>query len=248
MEKSIKITLIISITILILGLTGLSVLTSIINPNAETITVRGEASVEAIPDLVTVYFNVETKELTSVLAKDKNAEIIEAVKEALTQADFEDDEIQTLNFNIRENYDWKNNQRIFLGYMATHQIKLELPTSKSEKIGTAIDAGVNAGAQINYINFELSQDLQNQYKAQAMKLAAQDARIKAESTAEGFDKNLGKLISTSVDNFGYQPWRTFSSSGMDIEEDAASAKVASTDIAPSEQTIHASVNAIYKIK
>jgi uncharacterized protein YggE len=120
-----------------------------------------------------------------------------------------------------------------------------LPAEEYDKIGTAVDSGVEAGAGISYINFELSQEKQNEYKAEAMKLAAQDARIKAESVAEGFDKDLGSLVSTSVNDFGYYPWLAYEardgSSVSDVKE-------AATNIQPSEQEITASVTAVYKMR
>ncbi|HLD55265.1 MAG TPA: SIMPL domain-containing protein, partial [Candidatus Nanoarchaeia archaeon] len=101
---------------------------------------------------------------------------------------------------------------------------------------------------ISYINFELSQKLQNQYKAEAMKLAAEDARIKAEAVAEGFNKEVGDLISTSVNDFGYYPWNVYSTRGMGVAEDYALAKVEATNIQPGEKEVTASVSATFELK
>jgi predicted transposase YbfD/YdcC len=40
-----------------------------------------------------------------------------------------------------------------------------------------IDSGVDAGALLQYINFELSNDKQNEYKAQALREAGEDAKV-----------------------------------------------------------------------
>ena len=124
-------------------------------------------------------------------------------------------------------------------------MKVELPTEQSSQIGEIIDIGVEAGAGISYINFELTQEKQNTLKAEAMKLAAQDAKIKAESTVKGLDKKLGSLVSLTVDNFGYYPWRVYSATA---EASVDEVKQATTNIAPSEQEVTASVRAVYKVK
>ena len=215
--------------------------------NTKTVTGNGEATIEVIPDFVTIYFNAETKADTADKAKDENAEIVDELITNLVKQGFERKDIQTQNFNIYPDYKWVNNQRVENGYRATHSIKLQMPTEESDEIGSAIDAGVDAGATISYINFELSQDSQNRYKAQAIESAAQDARIKAEALARGLGKELGSLVSVSDSNFGYSPWRIY-----EIAEDsttgAEEAKQATTDIQPGEQEISARVTAVFKFK
>jgi uncharacterized protein YggE len=131
------------------------------------------------------------------------------------------------------------------GYIASHAIKISLSANNSELVGKVIDAGVFAGAGISYINYELSSEKENELKAEAIKLAAQDAKVKAEAVAEGIDKRLGKLVSISVQDFNYYPWPLYSGKG--IAEDVVMAREASTNIVPSEQEISASVQAVYKI-
>jgi uncharacterized protein len=243
MEKSVQITLIIVSAIVVLGLIGITTFSNIVSPT-NTITVNGVAQVDAIPDLVTVYFNAQTKGDTSAEATEKNSELVDNLITEILKLGFERKDIQTQNFNVYPDYDWVNNRRVEKGYIATHSIRIELPTSESSKIGDIIDAGVNAGAGISYINFELSQKLQNSYKAEALKLAAEDARIKAESVADGFDKRLGKLVSTSVDSYDYYPWRMYEYAEGSVAEDA---KIVATNIQPSEQQISASIKAVYRI-
>ena len=214
----------------------------------KTVNVQGTATVSAIPDLVSVYFNIETKADTAVEAKSNNFIIVDELISALLALDFDREEIVTENFNLYPNYEWRNDKREENGYVASHAIKLELSTEDSEIIGEVIDAGVDAGANVNYINFELSQELQSQYKSEAMKLAASDAKIKAESVAIGFGKNVGKLVSVQVDNFGYYPWNVFSSQGAGVMEDAIMAKEVAVSIQPGEREISATVSAVYKLK
>jgi len=242
MDKSVQITLIvvagaILITLLIIG--------SFTSYGSNTITSQGFSSIEVVPDQVGIYFNVQTEGATSSEARDENAEIVDTMKASLLANGFEEDEIQTLSFNIYPNYNFPNNNQI-TSYIATHTIRIELETEETQKIGQAIDLGVDAGAGIGYINFELSQELQNEYKAEAIKLATEDATIKAEALAEGSGNRLGKLVSISSSDFGYYPWTVFSGSGGVAEADAA--REAATDIVPGNQEVTATVSAVFRIR
>lgn len=243
MQKSVQITSIIVAGIVLVALIGFMFFNSTVPQN--TINVQGYSEISALPDLVAVYFNVETKGITSSEATNKNSEIVDNLIANLVSEGLDKKEIQTQNFNVYPEYDYVGGTRKEKGYVATHSLRVEMPSEESSKIGKVIDAGVNAGAGISYINFELSSENQNKYKAEAMKLAAQDATTKANSVAEGFGKKAGKLVSVSVSEWGYYPWNVYSGSGK--SEDAVMAREASTSIQPSEQTITATVSAVFKI-
>ncbi|MEK6875463.1 MAG: SIMPL domain-containing protein [Nanoarchaeota archaeon] len=245
MDKSVQITLIIVAGIVILGLLIFSGFSNISPSN--TVTGNGQANIKAVPDLVGVYFNVQTTGSTSEIATDKNSEIVDNLITELVKQGFERKDIQTTNFNVYPEYNWNSGLQTIKGYKATHSIKVQMSTSDASEIGEVIDAGVDAGAGISYINFELSQEKQNEYKAQALKAAAEDAKIKAQSIAEGLGKRLGSLVSTSDSDFNYSPWRLYEAQGG-VAMDAAEAKQATTNIQPGNQDIYASVTATYKLR
>ncbi len=249
MENSIKITAMILGTVVVLALLGVYAFSQMSPSMSNTVSANGQATVKTTPDVVSVYFNVEAKGANATEAKDKNAEIVDELITALVKKGFERKQIETQNFNVYPNTQWINGQSVTSGFIATHSIRVELSTDDSDKIGDVIDAGVDAGAQISYINFELSQALQNQYKAQALNLATQDARTKAEAIASGLGKKLGRIVSTSTSDFNYSPWRLYdsaatASNGM---EAAATAKLAATSIQPGQQEVYGSVSVVYKL-
>jgi uncharacterized protein YggE len=245
-NNAIVVSVIVSVAVIVLALIVLFVLkpTSSLN----SVNVQGYAVVKAMPDLITVSFSIETKNKTSAGATTSNNEIYDKLVAELIALGIDRKEIVTESFNVYPNYDWNNGKQIDNGYVASHVLKVELSVNESNKISEIIDAGVNAGAGISYINFELTQESQNKYKAEAMKLAAEDARIKAESVAQGFNKKVGRLVSTSVSDFGYYPWNLYSTSGAGRMEDAVMAKEAVTSIQPGDKEITASVNAVFKLR
>lgn len=246
MEKSVKITSIIAGTIILLALFGFMMFNQV--QPGQTISVDGNSVIKVTPDLVSVYFNAESTGATAVEAKDANALIVDNMLTALVKQGFNRTDMTTENLQINEDLRWENGKYKSYGYKATHQIKVVLSTNRADKIGDVIDAGVNAGALLQWINFELSNAKQNEYKAQALIAAGQDAKTKAEAIASGVDKKLGALVSISTSNWGYNPWNVYSASSGGMMVDAVLAKEASTNIQPGTQEVTANINVVYKIK
>jgi uncharacterized protein len=244
LDKSVQITLIIVGTIILLTIAGIILFKSSSAEN--TISVSGQATSKIAPNLIAVYFNIETSGKTSKEASDANTVISNLLTSNIEALGFSKDELKTQSFNIYPTYDYSKNSATIVGYRASNSLKIELSIDKKDKVGSVIDAATNAGAGISYITFELTPTLQQQAKAEAIKIAAEDARVKAEALAKGFDKNLGRLVSVSLDNFDYYPRSIYTSAGMGVSgnEDA---KEASVSINPSEQDVSAYVTAIYKL-
>ena len=242
MKDSVLITLIIVSGIIVLAGIGFLIFNSLSPSN--NVSVNGQASIDVVPDLVNVYFNIETIGETSKEAKDENAEIVNTLTIALVNQGLKEEEITTQSFNIYPNYEWDKGDREEEGFKVSHSIVIELSTDNLDKVSGIIDAGANSGVGISHINFELSYELQNEYKAEAIRLASEDAKIKAQAMAEGSGKKLGKLVSISDSSFGYSPWRVY-----DMSEDTIGvAKEVATNIQPAEQTISGSVRAIFRLK
>ncbi len=247
METSVKITLIIVAAILLVGAAGgFLYWKANIHETATTINVNGDATIKATPDVISVYFNVQTNGTTAQEAKDANADVVDKVITNLIKIGLERKDITTSDFNVYPDYTWEDNKQKFLGYKATHSIKVQLNANNTDKVGSVIDGGIDGGALINYINFELSPDLENQYKAAALKKASEDARTKADSVASGLGKSVVGIQSVSESNFNYYPWRLYDNVAM--ASGGAEAKVATTNIQPGEKDVTAQVNVVFKIK
>lgn len=244
MKTSVQITLIIVAAVLLIAI-GISAIYLESRPGT-TVNVNGAAEIKAVPDLVSIYFSIDTTASDAKTAKDKNAEIYDAVQTALIKTGLESKDIETEGFSINPEYDWTTGSQKIKDYIAAYSIRVQISTADTGKIGDILDAGVNAGALVNYINFELSLDKQNQYKAQALEQATQDARIKAESIANGLGKQVGSIVSVSDSSFNYNPWPIYANSAAGAPG-LQEAKAATTNIQPGEQTIDAGVSIMYKL-
>lgn len=245
LEQGTQIALIVVSAIVVLTLIGTYIFFQVNPSTANTVTINGIGDIKATPDLVTVYFTVQTNGTTAEDAKDQNSVIVDNVITALVKQGFERKDITTDSFSIYQDYSWNGNKQIPLGYKATHNIKVELSSAQTDKIGSVIDAGVDAGASINYINFELSQAKQNELKAQALTQATQDARTKADAIASGLGKTIGKIVSVSSNEFNYRPYPLYSAMAGSTAEDA---KVATTNIQPGQQDVSATVTVVYALR
>lgn len=247
-NNAIAITAIISGVILIVALVALfSFGGNTSNYNEDSVTVQGIATIKAMPDLISVNFNIETKGQTSTEAKDANSKILNDLIDALMAQGFERKEIVTESFNVYQDYSWEGGVRKDKGFVASHYVTVEISSEDFEKLGAIVDAGVNAGSLVNSIDFKLSQTLQNKYKAEAMKLAASDAKIKAESVAIGFDQKVGKLLNVQVSDFGYYPWNAYSKA-YGASQDVSMVREVASNIQPGEKEITSTISATFKLK
>lgn len=246
MKDSVKITWIIVSAVFAIALIGGLIYWNVNAPKNE-LNVDGQSSVKAMPDLVSVYFTIETNGATAKVAKDNNSLISSKVTDNLIKIGLERKEIVTESFNIYEDFDWSSGRQVSKGFKATNSLKVQLNSSEIDKVGGVIDAGVDGGAMISYINFELSTARENYYKAIAFKNAAEDARIKAGAIAEGLGKEVGKLVSVSTSNFDYYPWPIYSNAGGVARDEIAMAKQVTTNIQPGERDVSAQVSAVFKI-
>ena len=204
------------------------------------IDVTGNTQFTVQPDKTVVYVQVQTNGTTAEEAKDKNANVYSNVVAALRNIGATD--IETENYNIYPNCVYTQDGQKCNGFVASNNIKVN--TKDFEIIGKIVDAAVDNGALINYINFELSSEKSNEYKAKALKLASEDARSRADAVASGQGKKAGRLVSISASDYNYYPYPLYARAEAGI---AADVKQAVTDIQPRSLDISASVTARYEI-
>ncbi len=251
MEKQVKITLIISVAVLFaIAMIGFGFF-KIINPvSGQVITVDGVSTINVNPDKVTININIETNGSDAKIAKDANTEILEDLIENLVSLGFKREDIKTQSMNIYPWQEWDGRKFVDKGYKASHQVTLVLNTSDASLIANVIDASVDSGAFLSYINFELSDANQSEYKALALRQAGEDAKIKALAIAEGLGMKVStKPISVTTSGFEYSPWNVYSSAGTarDTTTYAEDAKLAVTNIVPGEQSVYGNIKVTYKL-
>jgi len=246
MNKGINVTVIIVTALIVIGILGSVALFKDKPYGDNTISVTGNSEMKFQPDNVAVYINIETRDESAKAAEDRNSEISEDVVSGLIALGIDREDIQTQGYNIYPEYDWSSNRQELIGYVASNQLKLT--SEEFSVLGNVVDVVIDNGGLISYINFELSNEKLNEYKAVVLEEASKDATVKAEAVANGLGKSLGKLVSVSTSNYDYRPYPLY------YAEDAA---VASSEdvkaefaggVTPSDLDVSASVSVVYELK
>ena len=203
------------------------------------IEIVGNAQFSAKPDKASVYIQVQTNATTAEEAKNANAKIYDNTLSALKTLGIYSSDIETENYNIYPNCIYTQEGQKCNGFIVSNAIKIN--TMNFDILGKIVDTAIDNGALINYINFDLSNEKSNAYKADALRLASEDAKKKAEAVALGQGKSVGELVSISVNEYNYLPVPIYSA------ESGGSVKQAVTNIQPKNLDITATVTVKYEI-
>ncbi len=158
------------------------------------ITVTGEATVQATPDMATISLGVTTDGETAADAMAANTKALQAVIERLKAAGIEERDLQTSNLSLNPNwvgYDGSSTPRI-AGYVASNMLNVRVRAL--DGLGSVLDASIADGANtLNGITFELAAPRPAQDEAR--KAAVADAASRAALLAEAAGAKLGAILS-----------------------------------------------------
>jgi uncharacterized protein len=204
-------------------------------------TSSGTGKATAIPDIATVSIGVTQKATTVEQAQEKINEASKKITDALKALGIEEKYIDTTNYSINPEYDYRLGQRI-TGYTATQNMEIKI--KDIAKINKAVDIATQQGANVvGGVNFTFSDELQKKLEDKARNQAVKNAKEKAESLAKAAGIRLGRLI--NVDESNYSPIRAFAPAGagdakMSLES------LAPSNITPGEGTVNTTVTLSYE--
>lgn len=206
---------------------------------ANTIAVSGTGSITATPDEAHVTFAVWTQAVTATDALTSNADKMNKVIKALTDAGIPMENIKTTGYNLEPivTYPEKpTDTPKIVGYMVRNQIEVTLTDVMS--VGRIIDAGVMGGANVvQSIYFTLSESKSAQLRDQAIQEAVKDADSKAKTLAQSLNVKLTGPTSITL---GYEY------PGPVYYEKAGAAQT--TPIIPGPLTVTANVQVTYSFE
>lgn len=169
-------------------------------PTLAQITVTGEATITAAPDLATVSLGVTTQDATAGGAMRANSTALAAVMERLKAAGIADRDLQTMTLQLNPN--WSNpesGQPVISGYTASNMLSVRVPDLTI--LGAVLDAAITDGANtLNGVSFGQSDPKPLQDAAR--KEAVADAIARAELLTKAAGVKLGRVLNIS-ENAGY---------------------------------------------
>ncbi|WP_315740687.1 MULTISPECIES: SIMPL domain-containing protein [unclassified Bradyrhizobium] len=202
------------------------------------ITVSGEASVSAPPDLAQIDAGVASDAKTAREAAEANNAAMAKVLQALKQAGIADKDYQTSRLSLQPQYAQNRPaQPAVTGYRASNRVTIKV--RDVAKVASVIDTLVAAGANdVGNIYFSVAEP--SKLLDQAREKAVADARRKAEIYAKAAGVTLGQPLSISEDGAPAPVFRakTF----------AAPMAATPTPVAQGEETLAITVNVTWAIK
>jgi uncharacterized protein len=167
-----------------------------------TISVSGTGSVRVKPDIATAVVGSSKVNPKLSEAKATCDQVIAQIKAALKKQNVDDDDIQTVQYQIYRvvpNPNFPNQQT---GWKVVHM--LQVRTKQPDKIATIVDAAVNAGAtDVSSIGFSV--DSLAKHRTKSRELAIEAAKDKALQLAALMKVNLAEVISVTEGGGDYYP-------------------------------------------
>jgi uncharacterized protein YggE len=203
------------------------------------ISVTGEATVNAKPDLAQIDGGVTTDAKTARAASDANNAAMGKVLLALKGAGIDEKDYQTARLSLQPQYASGNNRNapnVITGYRASNRVTVKV--HDIAKLANVVDALVSSGANdISGISFTVSNASKLLDDARPQAIA--DARRKAEIYAKAAGVTLGAPL-TIVEQGSAIP--------MAYRANKMAVGMAPAPVAPGEETLHLTVGVSWAIK
>jgi uncharacterized protein YggE len=172
--------------------------------NAPVTGINATGTGEAIgePDVLVLTVGVSAQRASIAEAREAAAAAQTAVLEALKQNGVADKDIQTVQFNVNPQYDFRSESREIIGYEVSNVVTAKV--RDLSKASSAIDAATEAGgndAVVQGIWFGI--DDPSALQKVARELAVKEAREQAQQLADDAGVKLGKLLSISENAVNY---------------------------------------------
>ncbi|MCQ1533115.1 MAG: SIMPL domain-containing protein [Mitsuokella jalaludinii] len=199
-----------------------------------TLSVDGQGTGTAAPDMATVTIGVTTQGKDAAKAQNDNAWVSNQIQAAVRGLGIAEKDIQTRNYSFYPNYSTdKDRRNEVTGYTVNNSVIVVVRDIKLT--GKVIDAALNNGAnEINSLDFSASDT--KAVRKVALLNAVQDARDKADIIAKGLGKRIVGIQNIS-ESTGYIETRRFGGNML-----MAVAKDAATPIAPGSLSLTANVH------
>jgi uncharacterized protein YggE len=206
------------------------------------ITASGTSEVSAAPDRAMVSLGAVVEAKQALDAQKQLAQVMQRVIKDIRAQGIPDEKIRTAGLSLNPVYSHPapkagqepDSPRI-VGYRASNTVRVQV--DDLERVGGVIDAGIAAGAnQLNNLSFDLRDDLK--YRKQALQLAAQEARSKAEAIASALNLQLGEVLEIREEG---------GPAVYPVERRFAASAAAGTPIQPGQVQVNASVSVRFKL-
>ncbi|HQJ56822.1 MAG: SIMPL domain-containing protein [Caldisericia bacterium] len=208
----------VSVLILVVSLMGISFAKTDVNEvtdvtSENSITVSGQGIVYAKPDVGYVNVGVEIQRLTAKEASEENAKIMNQIVSALLKLGVKEDDLTTLDYSIQPVYNYPEKEApVLVGYMVRNNLSIKITKKLANGdldtgfLSEVLDAATSNGANvISGLSFDISN--KDELKLEAIKLAMEDAKKKAEAALEVVDEKIKGVAEINISDVYYPVYR-----------------------------------------
>lgn len=222
------------------------------NSEKSSFAVVGTGKVTVTPTIATTTFTVQEKGDTQEQAKNAANDKQNQAIQILTSLGIKKGDIKTTSFTVTQNYEdstvpnaqpmlYPRPQTVQKGYIATAttQVKAE----KVDQLNQAIDKITALGINVGGVEYTLAD--QETYKAQAVRMAVEDAKKKAQELSKAAGFRLGKIVTIQdldQQNGIIQPMAFSAKTGATENSDT------STNLEPGSNEVTSRISITYSIK
>jgi len=163
--------------------------------------VTGQGTIEIPADIAQVSIGVESRETTVSAARQKAANVMEKVLEAIKENGVSDDDIVTTNLNIYPQTIWvevsdslgRHSEPRITGYTVSNTVQVTV--RDIDNLSSVVDTAATAGGDLIRINsIQFTVDDSSAYGEIIRQNAAADALAKADVYARAMGVSLGQLV------------------------------------------------------
>lgn len=201
-----------------------------------TISVGASGETTAQPDRAVATVGVEATAADAETARQRVAENVSTLREALADAGLDDDQITTQHYAIRQDPETRRSESGPTRYEGVHSFEVQI--EDVDEVGTVIETAVDNGAtNVGRVEFTLADETRSELRDEALAAAMDDARSNAETLASNADLTVAGVESVSTSDVNVRPYRA---------EAELAADSAGTSIESGPVTVRAQVQVAYE--
>ena len=207
--------------------------------DGQSISVAASGQAEAEPDQAILRVAVVAEGDDANAVRQQLAQNVSRMRAALADANVTDDDIQTVAYNIDQQFDrTENGDRQPAGYRGVHAFEITL--SNVSRVGEIIDVAVSNGAnQVDSVQLTLSEERRREVREAALRDAMGNARANADVLASESNLSITNVHSVSTGDLQFSPVTAT------LTEAAAKSGDVATNIESGPVTVVADVQVVY---
>jgi uncharacterized protein len=219
---------------------------------SNAITVSGEGEVFAVPDTAEFTFTITEEGATVGEVQDAASEKADRAISALKEAGIEERDIKTLSYDLHPKYEWQpavcvrfpcERTQVQVGFTLNQSVRVKVRDidTAGDMLALVTDAEVQS---VSSLSFTVADE--DGLKAEARKLAIDEAQAKAERLAQDLGVSLVRVVGFSEDHYWpmYGARSQVEAIGLGDAAMAPSAPVLPTG----ENRVTSNVNITYEIR